>query len=205
MNNNSSVNPVRASARKVVRASQHATDILRERIQSGSYKAQTSLPSERVLAEDLQVHRRVVREAIDDLIRDGLIYRRPRCRPIVGQPVSTELSGTRTVLPESEKRSSKFVALIMWHGGGPLESAGTSQRRIFWGINHALAQSGHHAVFLDLGGERDGSYERIGSSSQIAAREAAIGPDAERDGDRRGGQHDRYGSRADAPRARRGV
>lgn len=156
--------------RKVVRPSEQTADILRERIQSGFYKAQTSLPSERVLAEDLHVHRRVIREAIENLLHDGLIHRRPNCRPIVGQPVVE--ARTPKVPASSAKLSSQFVALIMWHGGGPLESAGTSQRRIFWGINHALAQSGHHAVFLDLGGERDGSYERIGSSAQNAAREA---------------------------------
>lgn len=168
MINNSSV---RTPARKAVRPSGQAADILRERIQSGFYKVQTSLPSERVLAEDLHVHRRVIREAIEDLLRDGLIHRRPNCRPIIGK--SVDEAGDAPAAPtDSAKLSSKFVALIMWHGGGPLESAGTSQRRIFWGINHTLAQTGHHAVFLDLGGERDGSYERIGSAEQNARREA---------------------------------
>jgi DNA-binding LacI/PurR family transcriptional regulator len=55
----------------------------------------------------------------------------------------------------------------MWHGGGPLEHAGSSQQRIFWGMNQALMDHGYHAVFLDLGGER------IGSEEENAAREAA--------------------------------
>ena len=53
----------------------------------------------------------------------------------------------------------------MWHGGGPLEHAGTSQQRVFWGMNQALTKLGYHAVFLDLG-------ERIESEQENAAREA---------------------------------
>ena len=54
----------------------------------------------------------------------------------------------------------------MWHGGGPLEHAGTAQQRIFWGMNQSLMKLGYHAVFLDLGGDR------IGSEEENAAREA---------------------------------
>ncbi len=54
----------------------------------------------------------------------------------------------------------------MWHGGGPLEQAGSAQQRIFWGMNQALMKRGYHAVFLDLGGDR------IGSEEENAAREA---------------------------------
>ena len=53
----------------------------------------------------------------------------------------------------------------MWHGGGPLEHAGTSQQRIFWGMNQSLMKLGYHAVFLDLG-------DRIGSEEENATREA---------------------------------
>ena len=167
INNSSSL----YSRRKGAHASKQAADILRERIRSGLYQAQTWMPSERDLAEDLKVHRRIVREALDALVREELIYRRPNCRPIIGQPVN-EASAPRSVGTDGVGLSSKFVALIMWHGGGPLERAGTAQSRIFWGINHALAQVGHHAVFLDLGGERDGPNEHIGSNDQVAEREA---------------------------------
>jgi len=53
----------------------------------------------------------------------------------------------------------------MWHGGGPLERAGTAQQRIFWGMNQALRKAGYHAVFLDLG-------DQIGSEEENALREA---------------------------------
>lgn len=168
MNNNSSIG---TSPRKAVRASVQATDVLRERIRSGFYKPQTWLPSERELAEDLHVYRRVIRNAIDELTREELIYRRPNCRPIIGQPAA-QASDLPSVPADFAGLSSKLVALIMWHGGGPLERAMTSQTRIFWGINHALAQVGHHGVFLDLGGERNGSYERMGTAEQTAEREA---------------------------------
>lgn len=53
----------------------------------------------------------------------------------------------------------------MWHGGGPLEHAGTSQQRIFWGMNQSLMTAGYHAVFLDLG-------DILRSEKEIAAQEA---------------------------------
>ena len=53
----------------------------------------------------------------------------------------------------------------MWHGGGHLEHAGTSQKRTFWGMNQSLMERGFHAVFLDLG-------EKISTEEENAAREA---------------------------------
>ena len=53
----------------------------------------------------------------------------------------------------------------MWHGGGPLEHAGTSQQHIFWGMNQSLMKAGYHAVFLDLG-------DVLRSEKEIAAQEA---------------------------------
>ena len=49
--------------------------------------------------------------------------------------------------------------------GGPLEHAGTSQQRIFWGMNQSLMKAGYHAVFLDLG-------DVLRPEKEIAAREA---------------------------------
>lgn len=53
----------------------------------------------------------------------------------------------------------------MWHGGGPLENAGTSQQRIFRGMNQSLMKAGYHAVFLDLG-------DVLRPEREIAAQEA---------------------------------
>ena len=131
------------------------------------YALGDQLPTERTLAADLHVHRRAVRTAIDQLVSARLVTRRPHCRATVGEspqeadkPDSRKPSGSRI-------STSSLVALIMWHGGGPLEHAGTSQQRIFWGMNQALMKLGYHAVFLDLGLEHPGSEE------ENAVREAA--------------------------------
>ena len=145
------------------RANNTIADLLRDRIHSGHYQAGDWLPTERLLSKDLGVDRRVVRTAINALVRDGLVHRRPHCRPIIG-PIQSEAAGGAEQ-PASALSSSDFVALIMWPGGGVLEHAGTSQQRIFWGMNQALAEAGYHAVFLRLG--------QIGSEEENAAGEAA--------------------------------
>jgi GntR family transcriptional regulator of arabinose operon len=146
-------------------ASQRVADILATRIRSGAYSVGEPLPPERALAIDLGVHRRSVRTAIERLIQDGLVSQRPNCRPRVG-PTDPQAPAPQGRKPASRLSASNLVALIMWHGGGPLEHAGSAQQRIFWGMNQALMRLGRHAVFLDLGGER------IGSEAQNAAREA---------------------------------
>ncbi len=147
-----------------LRASERVEGILSDRIKSGVYSAGNPLPTERALAADLQVHRRSVRTAIDHLVRNGFVSRRPNCRPTVGQsPAETEGKGSGKVSPRIS--TSNLIALIMWHGGGPLERAGTSQQRIFWGMNQFLMKAGYHAVFLDLG-------DQIGSEAENAVREA---------------------------------
>ena len=155
------------------RVSERVAGILSERIRSRVYHAGDALPTERALAADLGVHRRSVRLAVEQLIRDGLVSRRPNCRPMVGPPFQTEEPPFQEVAadtanppkPTSQISASNLIALIMWHGGGPLEHARTSQQRIFWGMNQSLMKLGYHAVFLDLGGQ-------IGLEEENAAREA---------------------------------
>lgn len=145
------------------RANNTVANLLRDRIHSGHYQAGDWLPTERILAEDLHVDRRVVRTAINDLVRDGLVYRRPHCRPIVGSPPK-EASGQDAEQSTAAFSSSDFVALIM-APGGVLEHSNSSQQRIFWGMNQALAEAGYHGVFLRLG--------QIGTEEQNALSEAA--------------------------------
>jgi GntR family transcriptional regulator of arabinose operon len=159
------------------RVSERVVSVLSDRIRSEVYRAGDLLPTERALAADLGVHRRSVRAAIDHLVREGLVSRRPNCRPTVGRALSglpesmagmprnsaeAQNNGRK---PSTQISASNLIALIMWHGGGPLEHAGTSQQRIFWGMNQSLMKLGYHAVFLDLGGQ-------IGSEEENAAREA---------------------------------
>ncbi|MEO7714622.1 MAG: GntR family transcriptional regulator [Capsulimonas sp.] len=156
--------------------SERVADTLRERIRSGQYADGERLPAERILTDELDVDRRVVRAAVSRLAKEGFVFHRPNCRPIARAPVAglapaaetSPRSAHTNETPSAEVQSlSKFVALVMWHGGGPLESSGgTSQQRIFWGMNQALGQAGYHGAFLDLG-------EQIGSLHENAEREAA--------------------------------
>ena len=142
-----------------------AVAALREHIQSGHYQDGHRLPAERALAEELSVHRRIVRAAVAQLMAEGLVSRRPHCSPVVCSPhrqASPDLSPPAGAAPGLS--AARFVALVMWHGG-PLDTGRTAQQRIFWGMNQKLAQAGYHAVFLDLGGS-------IGSEGENAEREA---------------------------------
>lgn len=145
-------------------ASERVAGVLANRIRSEVYRAGDLLPTERVLAADLRVHRRSVRAAITQLVQEGLVTHRPNCRPTVSGPLD-ETPGRAQRGTAGRISASNLVALIMWHGGGPLEHTKTSQQRIFWGMNQSLMKLGYHAVFLDLG-------ERVGSEQENAAREA---------------------------------
>lgn len=56
---------------------------LRERVLTGEYRENSWLPTERELAEEFGVSRTIVRYAIEELERQGLVVRSPRCRPVV--------------------------------------------------------------------------------------------------------------------------
>lgn len=169
--------PILSSAQTPRRsASERVAEILADRIRSGSYSTGSLLPTERVLATDLGVHRRSVRAAIDHLVRDGLVSHRPNCRPTVDwsppepppdaeAPEDIKNTQDRGRSQPARISTSNLIALIMWHGGGPLEHAGTSQQRIFWGMNQSLKTAGYHAVFLDLG-------DVLRPEKEIAAQEA---------------------------------
>lgn len=136
---------------------------LRERILSGEYPAGAWLPTERELADEFGVDRRAVHRAVERLSEEGLVRCRPRFRPVVADPSET----TASPLPPTGilPASARLVALVMWHGD-PNEQEATAQQRIFWGLNHRLAQDGYHGIFLDLG-------ERVGTELENAEREAA--------------------------------
>ncbi|MCW3059429.1 MAG: transcriptional regulator, LacI family [Capsulimonas sp.] len=137
---------------------------LSDQIQSGNYKAGDWLPSERSLAEGLGVDRRVIRTAIQQLVQSGLIVRRPHCRPIIGQ-IGGEAPQNAPVESETPAPYSNIIALLMWHGDDRFERTFTTQQRVFWGMNQALADAGYHAVYVELGG-------RITSDTDNAKHEA---------------------------------
>lgn len=61
---------------------------LRERVLSGEYRDQSWLPTERELAEEFGVSRTIIRRAIEELEREQLVVRSPRCRPVVNRKVT---------------------------------------------------------------------------------------------------------------------
>lgn len=145
-----------------------AVATLQEDIRAGRYRDGERLPSERALSEQMGVHRRVIRSAIAQLIQEGFVSRRPYCSPVVEAPPSrSSLQPSQRSFTNRTPKSaaSRFVALLIWHGG-PLERGRTVQQRIFWGMNQALEQAGFHAVFLNLG-------DQVGTEQENARREAA--------------------------------
>ncbi|MEO7714680.1 MAG: GntR family transcriptional regulator [Capsulimonas sp.] len=151
----------------LTRGSLRAVAALRERIETGFYSAGEFLPTERTLAEDLRVHRRVVRAAIDELVREGMISQKPHCRPVVGQPAdAAQAVGVASTRDSSALPATNLIALILWHDGGRLERASSPQARIFWSVNDELAGAGYHAVFLDMSQRPE--------SEDMATREAAL-------------------------------
>jgi GntR family transcriptional regulator, phosphonate transport system regulatory protein len=59
--------------------------LLAERIATGEYRAGDRLPSEPVLAAELNVHRLTVRRALDELAREGLLHARQGAGTFVTQ------------------------------------------------------------------------------------------------------------------------
>ena len=140
---------------------------LRVRIRTGIYRSGDWLPTERTLAEDLEVDRRIVRLAINQLVEAGVVTREPRCRPVVASGSAEVKNAEAKKIEPREARpapaTTTFIALLMWHGGGQFERTMSAQQRIYWGLNQALAKAGHHAVFVDVGEVR---------SEENAVREA---------------------------------
>jgi len=119
--------------------------ILRERIFTGQYKAKTMMPAERTLANEFGVHRRIIEQALKQIKCDKLITQEPRCRSIVCSP--KEILATQRPVANQD-HAARCVTLIM-RSNDPLEQEISSQMRIFWGLNEALASEGFHAVFFD--------------------------------------------------------
>lgn len=78
---------------KVSRAVSEAVEGVRERIRSGRYLPGSPLPAELGLAVEFEVSRGTIRKAIDILIADGDLTRRPHSRPVI----ATGADGQRTV------------------------------------------------------------------------------------------------------------
>ena len=80
---------------------------LRQKIEDGLYQTGQKLPSERDLADQAGVSRQVVRQAIADLCRLGVLDCQPRCRPIVITGASAK--------PIKRKRDAKIYLAVFPH------------------------------------------------------------------------------------------
>lgn len=64
-------------------------NVLRERVLGGEYRDGSWLPTERELAEEFGVSRTIIRRAIEELEKQNLVVRSPRCRPVVRRSVAS--------------------------------------------------------------------------------------------------------------------
>ncbi len=87
-----------------------AVQSLTERIRSGEFVMGRGLPSERKLSEDLAVSRVVVRAAIQELERMGLVECKARCRPIVRSQKLHAVSAS--------DHSMRYIAVWLWPSAG---------------------------------------------------------------------------------------
>jgi DNA-binding LacI/PurR family transcriptional regulator len=87
-----------------------AAQALAHRIRSGDLLPGRGLPSERKLSEELSVSRVVVRAAIQELERQGLVACKPRCRPIVCNP--------RQLASVTKEKSTRYIAVWLWPSAG---------------------------------------------------------------------------------------
>src|SRR5579859_1314265 len=89
--------PLRLTARSAdIPLYQQIRESLREQIRIGTLKPADQLPSEEELGRKFRVTRMTVRQAISDLAREGLVYRRHGKGTCVGDPKVTRQFATLT-------------------------------------------------------------------------------------------------------------
>lgn len=118
-------------------------EAIRENVLKGVWRAHTRLPSERVIAEELGVCRQTVRQALERLVRQGVLYRARGqgtfiAPPKVDEVIASRISGffdemrargeqveTRVLLVESAEAAEWLVERL---GLGPEERCTVYQR-----------------------------------------------------------------------------
>ncbi len=123
-------------------ASRRIMEVLTERIQQGFYAAGSRLPAERDLAAEFSLDRSLVRAALAELTRAGLIVREPGCRPRVAAAVS---GGPRSERHQAIRRAGglKAIAVVL-----PQHDADHGSRETVRGISHALRL--HEAAYRPI-------------------------------------------------------
>lgn len=96
---------------------QKLRDILRKQIEDGRYLPDQAIPSERDLCQQYQISRITVRQAIAEMINEGILYRKQGkgtfvARRKVNQGLSRIVTFSRTVMDIGMKPSTR----ILFHG-----------------------------------------------------------------------------------------
>ena len=104
---------------------QLARDIARD-IRAGRYSADQALPSERVLAESLQISRVTARKAIGVLVAQGLVLQRQGSGNYIAPYLEQPLVRLCSFTEELERRGYKASSLWLLRAHGP---AGAQERQ----------------------------------------------------------------------------
>ncbi|MNB69877.1 HTH-type transcriptional repressor YvoA [compost metagenome] len=82
------MNPAKGAIDKtsVVPLYHQVKELIKTEIQSGSYKVDELIPSEREFAEEFEINRLTVRQAINELVQEGLLYRQRGVGTFVSKP-----------------------------------------------------------------------------------------------------------------------
>ncbi|MBI5578864.1 MAG: GntR family transcriptional regulator [Deltaproteobacteria bacterium] len=96
---------------------QKLRDILRKQVEDGRYLPDHAIPSERDLCQQYQISRITVRQAIAEMINEGILYRKQGkgtfvARRKVNQGLSRIVTFSRTVMDIGMKPSTR----ILFHG-----------------------------------------------------------------------------------------
>lgn len=116
--------------------SRRVVETLAGRIRQGVYAPGSRLPAERDLANEFSLDRSVVRLALSELTRTGLIVREPGCRPRVSLSRLSAGQGSQLAGPAPRPRKTgtlKAIAVIL-----PQHEADHGSREIIRGISHVL-------------------------------------------------------------------
>jgi len=91
---------------------------IKDQIEKGILKENDKIPAERELCERYNVSRMTVRQALDELVREGVIYRKRGvgtfvAKPKVNQELSKVMSFTEDMLSRNMKPGSKTLKMVV--------------------------------------------------------------------------------------------
>jgi len=89
-------------------------EYLKSQISSGVYKVDELIPSERELSEDFELNRLTVRQAINELVNEGLLYRQRGVGTFVAEPkIEQPLSKLTNFSTDMQQRGIVPGALVV--------------------------------------------------------------------------------------------